>query len=102
MVLRSGAAHATNLLKRCKNFHGTKRRDYHSSAFEKVATTVLNPSVSVDSSFWSKIFDDKHPVLFKGRLDRIFNSLFIILILHYKAVLILMEDILILINRIGQ
>jgi hypothetical protein len=65
MVLRRGAGHATNLLKRCE----TKHRYYHSSAFEKVVTTVLNPSVSVDFSFWSKIFDDNHPVLFKGRFD---------------------------------
>lgn len=69
MVLRRGARLDTNLLKRCKTFHGTKHRDYHFSAFEKVATTVLSPSVSVDFSFWSKIFDDKHPVLFKGQFD---------------------------------
>lgn len=102
MVLRRGAGHATKLLKRCKTFHGTKHRDYHSSSFEKVATTVLNPSVSVDFSFWSKIFDDKHPVLFKGRFDSILHALFIMIIIHYKAILILMEDILILIHRIGQ
>jgi hypothetical protein len=102
MVLRRGAGHATNQLKRCKTFHGTKHRDYHSSAFEKVATTGLDPSVSVDFSFWSKIFDDKHPVLFKGRFDYILNALFIITILHYKAILILIEDVLILIYRIGQ
>ena len=99
MVSRRGARHATNLLKRCKNFHGAKHGDYHSSAFEKVATTVLNPSVSVDFSFWCKIFDDKHPVLFKGQ---ILNALFAIIIRHNKAILILMEDKLILIYRIGQ
>ena len=102
MELGRGARHATNLLKRCKNFHGTNHRDYLSSAFEKVATTALNPSVSVDCSFWCKIFDAKLPILFKGRFDQILNASFIIIILHYKAFLILTEDILILIYRIGQ
>ena len=70
MLQRRGVIFVTNLLERCKALRRIKSRKHSSSSQDRVATSILNPSLSVDFNFWSKIFDEKHPILFKGQISQ--------------------------------
>ena len=61
-MLQSSSVRQASLCYRHRNL----RSKFFTSAYEKVATTILNPSIPVDFSFWSNAFDDKCPVLIKG------------------------------------
>lgn len=74
MLQRRGAIFATHLLKQCTAFHGIKSRKHSSSSQDRVATSILNPSVSVDLNFWSKIYDEKHPILLKGQSSQTIHA----------------------------
>lgn len=67
MLQRRGVVFVTHLHEQCKALHGIKRRKHSTSSQDRVATSILDPSLSVDFNFWSKIFDEKHPLLLKGQ-----------------------------------